>query len=157
MCGQIGCNKSEFHKKKLMGYWGGWRGIRGIWNLFAPPAFPDSFQRATSIPWKKDWKIPTKKKFLERELLLQGKSTHRPAETLGILDLYVAARQGFPELQMFQKRYWWRKQIAIQKDFYKFLNEGHLFAKPVFVKDSACWLKLVVPPPNFPGWLKLKG
>ena len=79
--------------------------IRGIWNLFAPPAFPDSFQRATSIPRKKkDWKIP-KKKFLERELLLQGKSTHRPTETPGILDLYVAARQGFPELQMFQKRY----------------------------------------------------
>ena len=65
MCGQIGCNKSEFHKKKLMGYWGGWRGIRGIWNLFAPPAFPDSFQRATSISWgKKIVKFP-KKSFLK--------------------------------------------------------------------------------------------
>ena len=123
MCGQIGCNKSEFHKKKLMGYWGGWRGIRGIWNLFAPPAFPDSFQRATSISWKKDWKI-SQKKYLERELLLQGKSTHRPAETPGILDLYVAARQGFPELQMFQRRYCRRKQIAIWKDFYNFFMKG---------------------------------
>ena len=137
MCGQIGCNKSEFPKKKLMGYWGGWRISEGFGIYLHLLHFQIVFKGRPRFPEKKDWKIPTKKKFLERELLLQGKSTHRPAETPGILDLYVAARQGFPELQMFQKRYWWRTQIAIQKDFYKFLNEGHLFAKPVFVKDSS--------------------
>ena len=141
MCGQIGCNKSEFHKKKLMGYWRGWRGIRGIWNLFAPPAFPDSFQRATSISWgKKIVKFP-KKSFLKENCYFRESPHTDRQRPQGILDLYVAARQGFPELQMFQKRYCWGKQIVIRKDFYKFLNEGHLFAQPVFVKDSACWLK----------------
>ena len=140
MCGQIGCNKSDFHMKKLMGYWGGWRISEGFGIYLHLLHFQIVFKGRPRLPEEKKWKI-SKKKFLERELLLQGKSTHRPTETPGILDLYVAARQGFPELQMFQKRYCWGKQIVIRKDFYKFLNEGHLFAQPVFVKDSACWLK----------------
>ena len=124
MCGQIGCNKSDFHMKKLMGYWGGWRISEGFGIYLHLLHFQIVFKGRPRFPEEeKNGKFP-KKKFLERELLLQGKSTHRPAETPGILDLYVAARQGFPELQMFQRRYCRRKQIAIWKDFYNFFMKG---------------------------------
>ena len=103
MYGQVGWNKSEFHKKKLMGYWGGWRISEGFGIYLHLLHFQIVFKGRPRFHEKSIAGF-IKKSFLKENCYFRESQHTDWQRPQGILDLYVAARQGFPELQMFHNR-----------------------------------------------------